>query len=434
MRIFHRWCSRHKASDTSHPPLSPAVECRRTHPCAAARTPPHHLVDRHPRARCARRSIAAPCGRWSRPTSSPLCPPPMTRSGDRPARASVACAKKVTEYQAKAAWREAACQSPAAKAAAAATAAGTAAYHRDGHNGVSASDGSRGSGSRRRAAARTSSPPNPRRRHRPRVVAAAPASSPPPLRRRRRPRVVAAPAVPATAPLLAPPSGQELRQTETPGWWRRSAWCTQERCTLLVWRSGTLFHASISRLQPPSLMPSTQETICGREGLPSSVATLPQPQKRACAAFRRGWQAVSASRGWGSLTRLRRARRCPSADSKTFADIRKRFEKKYSATRHRMGRFGLARAFASYQLGVSKRSTFGLAYHFRSRLLGSECVPPALGFQRSEWTGFLAVSVRVKRMYAWERDHNLIAALLDKRIWTVNLWVNHPSSTVLFDG
>jgi len=39
------------------------------------------------------------------------------------------------------------------------------------------------------------------------------------------------------------------------------------------------------------------------------------------------------------MTRLRRARRRPSADSKTFADVRKRFEKKYGATRHRIGRF-----------------------------------------------------------------------------------------------
>jgi len=45
-------------------------------------------------------------------------------------------------------------------------------------------------------------------------------------------------------------------------------------------------------------------------------------------------------------------------------------------------------------------STFGLTYHFSCRLLGSECAQQALDFQRSEWTGFLAVSVRVKRMYA----------------------------------
>jgi len=51
-------------------------------------------------------------------------------------------------------------------------------------------------------------------------------------------------------------------------------------------------------------------------------------------------------------------------------------------------------------LGVSKRSTLELAYHFRSRLLGSKWVPPALDFQRSEWTCFLAMSVRFKRMYA----------------------------------
>ena len=63
MRIFYCWCSRHKSSDPSRPPLSPAVECRRTHPRAAAGPPPHHLADRHPRARWARRSIAATCGR-----------------------------------------------------------------------------------------------------------------------------------------------------------------------------------------------------------------------------------------------------------------------------------------------------------------------------------------------------------------------------------
>jgi len=51
------------------------------------------------------------------------------------------------------------------------------------------------------------------------------------------------------------------------------------------------------------------------------------------------------------LTRLRRARRCPSADRKTVADIRKSFEKKQGATRHRIGRYGLARAFASYEPG-----------------------------------------------------------------------------------
>jgi len=53
-----------------------------------------------------------------------------------------------------------------------------------------------------------------------------------------------------------------------------------------------------------------------------------------------------------------------------------------------------------YRLGVSKRSSFGLTYHFSCRLLGSECAHHALDFQRSEWTDFLAVSVRVKRMYA----------------------------------
>jgi len=36
----------------------------------------------------------------------------------------------------------------------------------------------------------------------------------------------------------------------------------------MLQRAGTLCHASTSRLQPPSWMPSTQETICGREGLP----------------------------------------------------------------------------------------------------------------------------------------------------------------------
>ena len=154
----------------------------------------------------------------------------MTRSGSRPARASVACAEELTEYQATAAWKEAACQSPAAEAA-----AGVAAYHRDGHNGANGSDGRSGSGSRRRAAppasssppprrraartsstppagrrrrrrafaaARTSSPPLPRRRRRPRAVAAAPAPSRPPPRRRRRRRCLGhrTPARPAIGP------------------------------------------------------------------------------------------------------------------------------------------------------------------------------------------------------------------------------------------
>jgi len=60
-----------------------------------------------------------------------------------------------------------------------------------------------------------------------------------------------------------------------------------------------------------------------------------------------------------------------------------------------------ALGFCSSQgLGVSQRSTFGLTYHFSCRLLGSECAQQALDFQRSEWTGFLAVSLRVKRMVA----------------------------------
>jgi len=58
------------------------------------------------------------------------------------------------------------------------------------------------------------------------------------------------------------------------------------------------------------------------------------------------------------------------------------------------------RRMAMFAIGVSKRGTFGLTYHFSCRLLGSECAQQALDFQRSEWTGFLAVSVRVKRMYA----------------------------------
>jgi len=50
--------------------------------------------------------------------------------------------------------------------------------------------------------------------------------------------------------------------------------------------------------------------------------------------------------------------------------------------------------------GVSKRSTFRLEYHFGYQSFGSECAQLALNFQRSELIYFLAVSIRVKRMYA----------------------------------
>jgi len=53
-----------------------------------------------------------------------------------------------------------------------------------------------------------------------------------------------------------------------------------------------------------------------------------------------------------------------------------------------------------YSQGVSKRSTVGLAYYFPRRVLGNECAQPALEFQRSECTCFLAERVCVKRMYA----------------------------------
>jgi len=56
---------------------------------------------------------------------------------------------------------------------------------------------------------------------------------------------------------------------------------------------------------------------------------------------------VPASPGRDSMTRLRRALRGQSAVSKSIANIQNRFEKKYGATRHRVGRFGLARVFAS---------------------------------------------------------------------------------------
>jgi len=47
------------------------------------------------------------------------------------------------------------------------------------------------------------------------------------------------------------------------------------------------------------------------------------------------------------MTRLRRALRGQSAVSKSIANIQQSFEKKYGATRHRVGRIGLARVFAS---------------------------------------------------------------------------------------
>jgi len=72
----------------------------------------------------------------------------MTRSGGRPERASVACAKDVTVCHATAAQKEAAGQSPAAVAAAAAAAAGMPACHCDGQKCVDGGDRSGGSPTR----------------------------------------------------------------------------------------------------------------------------------------------------------------------------------------------------------------------------------------------------------------------------------------------
>jgi len=124
----------------------------------------------------------------------------------------------------------------------------------------------------RRAAGGRGGPPPPSPRPRPPPPASAPpAPSPRPSPRRRSPHPVAAPLIPSSPPpcrrrrrcsrLQVPPSPvirQQRRQGETPG-------------------------------QRPSAISSTQATLCGHDWppIPSSVATQPQRQERAGAAFRR---------------------------------------------------------------------------------------------------------------------------------------------------